>query len=71
MLAPQLTSNALSGDHLMEGVEWKNPEDKSFLLGVQWHPERMEQANPLSGRIAEEFLLQATAYSYKHQRNQK
>lgn len=66
-LAPPLRANAMSDDQLIEGIEWRNPDDKSFLLGVQWHPERMEQANPLSARIAEEFLLQSATYSYKHQ----
>ncbi|MFZ4522446.1 MAG: gamma-glutamyl-gamma-aminobutyrate hydrolase family protein [Bacteroidales bacterium] len=64
-LASSLIANAISDDHLIEGIEWKNPDEKSFLLGVQWHPERMDRSNPLSSRIAEEFLLQATSYSYK------
>lgn len=70
-LAPQLTANAMAEDNLVEGIEWKDPDDKSFLVGVQWHPERMDHSNPLSGRIAEEFMLQATTYSYKHQKNIK
>ncbi len=62
-LSPMLIANASSEDNLIEGIEWQNPKDKSFLLGVQWHPERMDQANPLSSRIAGEFLLQAATYS--------
>ncbi len=64
-LSPQLAANAFSADKLVEGVEWLNPDGKSFLLGVQWHPERMDRSNPLSGRIAEEFLLQCATFSYK------
>jgi putative glutamine amidotransferase len=67
-LSPLLVSNATSDDNLIEGVEWKDPGEKSFLIGVQWHPERMDRANPLSGRLAEEFMLQATAYSSKTQK---
>jgi len=48
-LSPLLVSNANTGDNLIEGIEWRHPEGKSFLLGVQWHPERMDKINPLSG----------------------
>lgn len=65
-MSPLLVANAYSGDKLPEGIEWLHPEGKSFLLGVQWHPERMEVTNPLSGPIADEFILQATTFSHKH-----
>jgi putative glutamine amidotransferase len=70
-LSPLLISNASSGDKLTEGIEWKNPEGKSFLIGVQWHPERMDITNPLSGPVAEEFIRQATTYFHKHRKTQK
>ncbi|MEI7980259.1 MAG: gamma-glutamyl-gamma-aminobutyrate hydrolase family protein, partial [Bacteroidota bacterium] len=62
-LSPLLTANALSKDRTIEGFEWKRPWNKSFLLGVQWHPERMEKNNPLSGTIADEFIKQAKKFS--------
>ncbi len=62
-LSPLLISNVVSDDNLIEGVEWKNPEGKAFLLGVQWHPERMDVSNPLSGPIAATFILKSAAYS--------
>ncbi|MDP1623576.1 MAG: gamma-glutamyl-gamma-aminobutyrate hydrolase family protein [Bacteroidales bacterium] len=64
-LSPQLIANAFSNDGLIEGIEWRRPEGKAFLLGVQWHPERMEPGNVLSTPIAEEFLRQSTNFSYK------
>jgi putative glutamine amidotransferase len=64
-LSQQLAANAFSADGLIEGVEWLDPSGKSFLLGVQWHPERMDRQNPLSARIADEFLVQATEYAHK------
>jgi putative glutamine amidotransferase len=70
-LSPLLIANATSDDNLVEGVEWKNPEEKSFLIGVQWHPERMDRSNPLSGRLAEEFILQSAVYSLKIQKTIK
>ena len=65
ILSPELVANAYAGDNLVEGVEWKHPAGKSFLLGVQWHPERMEKSNPLSGPLADEFIRQATIYALK------
>jgi len=70
-LAPLLICNATSADHLTEGIEWRDPTDKAFLLGVQWHPERMEVTNPLSGPIANEFIQQALIYSETHHQSQK
>jgi len=66
ILSPLLTANARSADGLIEGIEWRNPAGKSFLLGVQWHPERMEKSNGLSGHIADEFIRQAALYASWH-----
>jgi len=62
-LSSLLIPAAYSGDRLAEGLEWKEPAGRSFLLAVQWHPERMEAANPLSGPVAREFVRQAALYS--------
>jgi putative glutamine amidotransferase len=45
-----------SSDGLPEGIEWIETAGKPFLVGVQWHPERMDTANPFSGRILRAFL---------------
>jgi len=55
-IASQLKAGAFSADGLTEAEEWENPSGKSFLLGVQWHPERLGLDNPLSGPIAVRFL---------------
>ncbi|MBC34958.1 MAG: gamma-glutamyl-gamma-aminobutyrate hydrolase [Bacteroidetes bacterium] len=47
---------ARSSDGLIESIEWKNPEEKAFLMAVQWHPERMDLSNPLSGNLLEAFI---------------
>jgi len=36
-----LVVNALSPDGVIEGMERRSPEEKSWLMLVQWHPERM------------------------------
>lgn len=57
-VAEELVVNSLSPDQVAEGIEWKHKEGKPFLLGVQWHPERMADraSNPLSKNIRSRFL---------------
>jgi len=55
-MASPLKAVAFTADGLIEAEEWINPSGKSFLLGVQWHPERMELENPLSGPIVVRFI---------------
>lgn len=62
ILSPLLIVNARSADGLTEGTEWLNPYGKNFIMGVQWHPERMAEENPLSGKLAEKFLSECQAY---------
>ncbi len=70
-LSPLLKANAHSNDNLIEGIEWQHPEGKSFLIGVQWHPERMEKTNSLSGPLADEFLGQSAIFSSLQKKNKK
>ena len=58
-LAPGLTATATAPDGLIEAIEWQEPEQRSFLLAVQWHPERMDQENPFAGKLLEQFLVEA------------
>jgi len=59
MIAPALRVSAFASDGLPEALEWKDHSNKSFLLGVQWHPERMEPGNPFSGEIGRRFLSES------------
>jgi putative glutamine amidotransferase len=57
--ASTLIVNALSEDGIVEGLEWKTPNDHSLTL-VQWHPERIEdQQNPFNKCIREVFIKAA------------
>jgi putative glutamine amidotransferase len=52
-----LVASALSPDGIIEGMERKEAEGKSFLLLVQWHPERMpDQESIFSKNIKKSFL---------------
>jgi putative glutamine amidotransferase len=59
-LGEGLVINARSDDGVTEGVEWKDPSGKPFLLAVQWHPERMSrfhlENSPVSEVLREKFL---------------
>ena len=41
IVGKDLVINCSADDGIVEGIEWQDKENKSFFLGVQWHPERM------------------------------
>jgi putative glutamine amidotransferase len=56
-LGEGLSVNAKSPDGIIEGIEYRDKEGKSFLLGIQWHPERFEDFdNPFSKNILLSFI---------------
>ena len=59
-LGKGLVINARSIDGVAEGVEWKDPSAKPFLLAIQWHPERMFrfhlENSPASKAIRNRFI---------------
>jgi len=61
--APGIRITAWSADSIAEAMEWAEPEGKSFLMAVQWHPERMDTLSPLSMPLIKAFLEAAASYS--------
>lgn len=57
-LADKLKVTARASDGIIEAVEWKNIGERSFLMGVQWHPEQMDWSNPFSKSVLEYFILE-------------
>lgn len=59
-LGEGLIINAKSDDGIVEGIEFADKQNKSFLLGIQWHPERYKDYNlPTSNNILQTFLEEA------------
>ncbi|MFN7259651.1 MAG: gamma-glutamyl-gamma-aminobutyrate hydrolase family protein [Cyclobacteriaceae bacterium] len=54
-----LVANCFSQEGVIEGLERTDPKNRSYLMLVQWHPERMnDQSNPLTANIKKSFLDQ-------------
>lgn len=55
-----LRANCYSDDGVIEGIEWADKQKASFMLAVQWHPERMKKFNlqhsPLSKKLRDHFI---------------
>jgi putative glutamine amidotransferase len=70
-LAPALTAASHSTDGIIEAIEWGDAAlgGKPFLLGVQWHPERMPFDSPMSGRIAMHFATEVELYAILNSKN--
>jgi putative glutamine amidotransferase len=56
LVAPGMKITALSGNGIAEAIERELPLGKSFIMGVQWHPERLEKNPGLSKPLAEYFI---------------
>lgn len=59
ILGKGLTASATSPDGLIEAIEWQEPEQQSFMMAMQWHPERLDPANPLARNLLERIYLEA------------
>jgi putative glutamine amidotransferase len=56
-LGENLRVTALAPDGVIEAVEWTG--DPNWIVGVQWHPERMPAKDDFSKRLFEELLAAA------------
>jgi putative glutamine amidotransferase len=55
-LGEGLIVTAKADDGIIESVEWEDKSNKQFLLGIQWHPERMKDlSNPFTKNILFRF----------------
>jgi putative glutamine amidotransferase len=59
-IAPGFSVSALSADGFIEAIE--HVSDTVKMMGVQWHPERMDSTNVFSSHISAWFLNNAMRY---------
>ncbi len=59
-LGKTLKISAKSPGGIIEGIENDSTQRKSFVLGVQWHPERLFTQDPANLKILERFLTVAS-----------
>jgi len=62
-IAPGFKVSAFSDNKIAEAMERISPEGKSFIMAVQWHPEKPTQKPELSRPLAENFLMHIREYS--------
>lgn len=73
--AVQFTANnvqaiAWAQDSVIEGITWIDTNNRSFMLGVQFHPEHLDFNHPLSGNIAIRFAQEAANYHINKRNNE-
>lgn len=61
-LAENLRVLAVADDGVIESIGWLNTLNNGFMLGVQWHPERMDSTSRLSLPLAKKFLNEIEQY---------
>jgi putative glutamine amidotransferase len=71
ILGSGLEGMATTKDGLIEAIGYKDRTNSSYLFAVQWHPERMDYADPLSGPIAKRFIEEVKAFSKKDKHENK
>jgi putative glutamine amidotransferase len=62
-IAPGFKISAVSENGVAEAMERISPQGKSFIMAVQWHPEKPTQKPELSGPLAENFLQHVRDFS--------
>jgi putative glutamine amidotransferase len=62
MIAPGMKVTALSDNDVAEAIEREMPLGKSFIMGVQWHPEALDKNPDLSKPLADNFVGQVKEY---------
>ena len=56
VIGSELLATAFSDGEIVEALEWKEPENKPWLLLVQWHPERIGDSYHFSKLLRKAFL---------------
>ncbi len=62
-LAEIFRPSAFAADSVIEAIELKDTTSHPFVLGVQWHPEAMQDNNPLNFRIRKAYLAKVKQHA--------
>lgn len=62
-IAPGFKISAFSDNGVPEAMEYESPDGKSFIMAVQWHPEKPTQKPQLSKPLADNFVSHIREYS--------
>ena len=67
-ISPRFVASSHGIDGVAESIERRNNKNNSFLLGVQWHHEKMKFEDPCSGNIAKYFIEEVKKYAASKKR---
>jgi putative glutamine amidotransferase len=59
---PGMKITAVAEDGVVEAIERLHAQEGAFMMGVQWHPERLTQSPDLAIPLAEYFLEEAREF---------
>ncbi len=62
IIATTIQPLAISPEGIIESIGWLDTNNRSFLLGVQFHPEHLDFQHPLSGNIAKRFIKETKRF---------
>lgn len=62
-VAPGMRAVAYSDNGVVEAIEREDPSKQPFIMGVQFHPERLSQNPDVAGKLAQYFVKQAREYN--------
>ena len=62
-IAPGFKISAFSDNGVAEAMEYESPDGKSFIMAVQWHPEKPTQKPQLSKPLADNFIRHIREYN--------
>ena len=58
---------AYAPDSIIESFYWEDTNVHPFVLGVQWHPERMERDDPMAANVARVFVKNLSRPAQTHE----
>ena len=66
-----ISAHAGGKNAVVEAIEFRNKQDRPFMICVQWHPERMKKkdSNPFSKNIKARFLAEIRKSAGGHHAN--